>query len=102
MEAMRTLRSPNFAILKEHVESLGQVRHFVGTACQLSSKWPQYLRGDRQGLSTFLPEFSGGALMDIGCYAVHASVALLGSPSSISYTALKLETGADGAGTLVL
>lgn len=100
MEAMRTLRSPNFMLLKEKVAATGPVRHFVATACQLSSKWPAYLKGERP--KVFLPEFSNGALMDIGCYAVHAAVALLGAPENVSYIPVMLDTGADGAGTLVL
>lgn len=100
MEAMRTLRCPNFLLLKEQVAAAGPVRHFVATACQLSSKWPSYLKGERPNV--FLPEFSNGALMDIGCYAVHAAVALLGTPESVSYIPVMLDTGVDGAGTLVL
>lgn len=100
MEAMRTLRSPNFALLKQRVDSLGQVRHFAGTACQYSSKWPAFLRGERPNV--FLPQLSNGALMDIGCYPVHAAVAILGPPKSVSYHAVMLETGVDGGGTVVL
>lgn len=100
MEGMRSLRSPNFSLFQEEVAKLGPVRHLTSTVCQLSSKWPAYLRGERP--SAFLPELSNGALMDIGCYGIHVAVALLGPPQKVSYTAVMLETGVDGAGVLVL
>lgn len=76
MEGMRTLKTPNFSIASAALSRLGPLRIFNGTFCQLSSRWPAYLRGERP--NAFLPEFSNGALMDIGCYAVYAVVALLG------------------------
>jgi hypothetical protein len=51
------------------------VRHFVGSFCQLSSRWPAWLaheRGEGPAPNAFLPELSNGALMDLGCYAVSA------------------------------
>eukprot|EP00928_Gymnodinium_smaydae_P006455 TRINITY_DN1228_c0_g1_i1.p1 TRINITY_DN1228_c0_g1~~TRINITY_DN1228_c0_g1_i1.p1 ORF type:complete len:477 (+),score=85.03 TRINITY_DN1228_c0_g1_i1:165-1433(+) len=100
MEGMRTMQSPNFAAFTKQVAEIGRPRHFVGTACQLSSRWPAYLRGERP--NAFLRELSNGALMDLGCYAVHTCVALLGPPESVNYTAVMLETGVDVSGTLVL
>jgi predicted dehydrogenase len=100
MEGMRCLKSPNFEIFRQAIKERGQVRHFSGTACQFSSKYPAYLRGERP--NAFDPKLSNGALMDIGCYAVHTAVAILGTPKKVNYTALKLQTGVDGAGTLVL
>lgn len=88
MEAMRTLRSPNFALMKARIDSLGQVRHFTATACQLSSKWPAFLRGERP--NAFLPQLSNCALMDVGCYPVHAVVGILGPPVSLTYAAVML------------
>ena len=40
--------------------------------------------------------------MDLGCYAVYPTIALLGKPTAVSYAPLMLPTGVDGGGTLVL
>lgn len=41
--------------------------------------------------------------MDLGVYCVYPIVALLGpNPTEVTYTPVMLETGVDGAGTLVL
>ncbi len=59
--------TPNFEVTRQAISSgrLGAIRHFLGAFCQLSSRYPQYLRGER--VNAFQPEFSNGALMDIGC-----------------------------------
>jgi len=100
LEAMRSLKTPNFDIAKAALQELGAVRHFTATFCQLSSRWPAYLRGENP--NAFLPTLSNGALMDLGCYAIYSAVALLGPPTKTSYTALMLPTGVDGGGTVVL
>lgn len=100
MEAMRPLKTPNFTRTCAALAELGAVRVMAGSFCQLSSRWPAYLRGERP--NAFLPEFSNGALMDLGCYAAYCAVALLGRPDAVSYTPVMLPTGVDGGGTLVL
>ena len=100
MEAMRPLKTPNFLRVLESLRELGQVRHFAGSFCQLSSRWPAYCRGERP--NAFINELSNGCVMDIGCYAVYAAVRLFGEPLKVSYTPIMLETRVDGAGTLVL
>jgi predicted dehydrogenase len=100
MEAMRPLKTPNFLAVQAALAELGPVRHFAGSFCQLSSRWPAYLAGERP--NAFLPELSNGALMDLGCYAVYSAVALLGPPDEVTYAPLMLPTGVDGGGTVLL
>jgi len=104
MEAMRPLKTPQFAAVRAHLVAFAEqgspVRHFAGSFCQLSSRWPAYLRGERP--NAFRPDLSNGALMDLGCYAIYSAVALLGVPDGVSYTPLMLPTGVDGAGTVVM
>ena len=69
MEAMRPLKTPTFEAVRTAVSELGQVRHLSGCFCQLSSRWPAYLRGENP--NAFMPALSNGALMDLGCYAVY-------------------------------
>ena len=93
--------------VKAKLAELGPARHFCGTFCQYSSRWPAYLAstasgGDGPVPNAFLPELSNGALMDLGCYTVYSAVSLLGPPASVSYAPMMLPTGVDGGGTLVL
>lgn len=100
MEGMRPLKTPAYAAARERLADLGPIRHFSINFCQLSSRWPAYVSGERP--NAFLPEFSNGALMDLGTYAVYSAVAFLGKPEKVSYKAVMLPTGVDAAGTLVL
>ena len=68
MEAMRPLKTPNFLRVRNALAGLGKVCHFSASFCQLSTRWPAYCKGERP--NAFMPEFSNGALMDIGCYGV--------------------------------
>eukprot|EP00911_Craspedida_sp_UC1_P001693 UC1_evm1s1286 len=105
MEAMRPLKTPVFAAVREELEALRRngtpVNAFSGSFCQLSSRWAAFRRGERP--NAFLPDLSNGALMDLGCYAVYSAVALMGGVERVvGYTARMLDTGVDGGGTLVL
>lgn len=104
MEAMRPLKTPAFAAVRSKVAELTDaghpIGHFSGAFCQLSSRWPAYLRGENP--NAFLPDLSNGALMDLGCYAIYSAVALMGPPDSVTYAPMMLPTGVDAAGTLLL
>ena len=61
MEAMRPLKTPNFTAAKERLAALdAPPRLFLGSFCQLSSRWPAWLRGERP--NAFLPDLSNGAV----------------------------------------
>lgn len=101
MEAMRSLKTPNFdAVRTATLNFQSPIRHFSGHFCQLSSRWSAYKRGERP--NAFLPELSNGALMDLGCYAIYSVVALMGPPVTTTYTPIMLPTGVDCGGTVVL
>ena len=44
----------------------------------------------------------GGALVDLGVYCVAAAIDLFGAPTSSQYFPVKIATGADGGGRLIL
>ncbi|MFD1362119.1 Gfo/Idh/MocA family protein [Lentibacillus salinarum] len=99
-EAMRNLHAPNFGRLKEGLKHTGSVRSMILPFIQYSSRYDKYLAGDVPNV--FTPAFSGGALVDLGVYPLSLAVGLFGVPENASYFPVKLESGVDGSGTLVL
>ena len=88
MEAMISTLSPNFRMVQERLKTLGKPLHYSGTFCQFSSKYDKLkaiLSGEDPSPvpSSFNPDCSGGALMDIGIYPIYPMVALFGRPKSV-------------------
>ena len=97
MEAMKSTLNPNFSALKAAVGRIGAVRRYFASYCQYSSRYDRYKAGELP--NAFNPAYAGGALMDIGVYAVYPMVALFGMPRTVRASALLLPSGADGQGS---
>ena len=99
-EAIMSIHTPAFETLKTEMGTLGRIRSVRLDFCQLSSKYPAYLRGERQNI--FDPAMHAGCLMDIGVYNVYLATALFGKPQRILSAATFLPSGADSAGAAIL
>lgn len=99
MEAIMMLHTPALRLLKEGIGKLGSITTAHVDFCQLSSKYPAYLRGETPNI--FNPDLGTGCLMDIGVYNVHFAVELFGMPDKIHATARFMKTGADSHGTAI-
>ncbi|ALC92412.1 oxidoreductase [Bacillus sp. FJAT-18017] len=99
-EAIRNIHSPNLDILREELGRAGTLRSAFLTYMKYSSRYDLVLKGEEPNI--FSAKFSGGALMDLGVYAIHLAVRLFGRPQKVSYSPVMLPTGVDGSGTLVL
>ncbi|WP_391573105.1 Gfo/Idh/MocA family protein [Cohnella sp.] len=100
MEAMKSTFTPTFRALRDNLHKIGKVRRYCGSYCQYSSRYDLYKRGELP--NAFNPALSNGSLMDLGVYCLYPLVVLFGAPERIQASAYILESGADGAGSLLL
>ncbi|WP_026881923.1 Gfo/Idh/MocA family protein [Clostridium akagii] len=100
MDAMKTTFLPNFKVIEDNIKKLGKIRRFFASYCQYSSRYDFYKEG--KVVNTFEPKFSNGSIMDIGIYCIEPLVRLFGKPKDIKASSLKLSSGVDGEGSLIL
>ncbi len=100
VEAIMPLWAPVFPAIKKALGEIGTVRAARLTYCQLSSKYPAFLRGETPNI--FNPAMQAGALMDIGVYPLYVAAALFGKPDAVLSDAVFLSSGADAAGSVIL
>ncbi len=100
MEAVKSTLLPNFQVVRENVNRVGKVRSYFASFCQYSSRYDAYKEGNI--LNAFKPEFSNGAIMDIGVYCIYPLVVLFGRPESVNASGTLLDSGVDGNGSIVL
>jgi predicted dehydrogenase len=100
MEAMKSTLMPNFRAIREHLPKLGPIRRYAAGYSQYSSRYDAYRRGELP--NAFNPVFSNGALMDLGVYGLYPLVVLFGKPEAVTASGVMLESGVDGAGSILL
>lgn len=98
MEAMKPTLTPNFRALLEAMPRVGTIRRYFAAYCQYSSRYDKFKEGIL--LNAFNPEFSNGAMMDIGVYTIYPMVVLFGRPQRITASGILLSSGADGQGAV--
>ena len=99
MEAMRSVYDPGFQAIEEAIKEIAPIRRASFQYCQYSSRYDKFKSGIVE--NAFKPEFSNGALMDIGVYCVHPLVKLFGKPKEILAQAIILPDSIDGEGTII-
>lgn len=99
MEAMKPTLTPGFGAVIENLPAIGKTRNYFACYCQYSSRYDKLKDGIV--LNAFNPEFSNGAIMDIGIYTLYPMVVLFGRPSQIQATGIKLFSGVDGQGSVI-
>jgi len=98
MEAMKPTLTPNFTAVRNNLHRLGTVRRYFAAYCQYSSRYDKYKEGIV--LNAFNPEYSNGAMMDIGIYTIYPMVVLFGRPQKIDASGVLLASGVDGQGAV--
>lgn len=99
IEAITTQYLANYRWIKENLDLVGKVKLIQSDYSQYSSRYNAFREGTV--LPAFDPAQGGGALMDLGIYAIHFVVGLLGRPLKVTYTA-NVQRGVDTSGVLVL
>ena len=99
-EMNRVLQLPNYQVIKDHLKDIAPIRLITWNYSQYSRKYNDLLAGSIRNV--FSPEFSGGALVDLGVYGVHFVTGLFGSPQDITYVATQLPNTIDTSGNLIL
>lgn len=96
MEAMKPTLTPGFRAIMDYLPKIGRIRNYFACYCQYSSRYDKLKEGTV--LNAFNPQFSNGAVMDIGIYTIYPMVVLFGKPDKIQATGIKLFSGVDGQG----
>lgn len=100
-EAARQIHEPIFKKIQAFVDdNREQLSGATLSYMKYSSKMDSFLAGKNPNI--FNPKFSGGALYDLGVYAVYDSIVLFGSPTKVDYEPEILSSGIDGSGSLTL
>lgn len=99
LEAMNIHYLPAFKQLKEDIKEIGNIRIASLNYSQYSSRYDAFKSGDVH--PAFDPQFSGGALMDINVYNIHAAIGLFGKPVKAIYYP-NIQRGIDTSGVVNL
>ena len=99
MEAMKPTLSPNFKVILDNLGKTGKIRRYFASYCQYSSRYDKFKMGYLP--NAFNPEYSNGAIMDIGVYTIYPMIVLFGMPDSLTASGSILSSGTDGQGTVM-
>ncbi len=98
-EAMLYMHVPARDILKRGLDECGNTRNVFLNFSRKSKQLNRLLQGEVPNI--FNPKMEAGGLMDLGVYCIYPAVDLYGVPNKADISAYKLETGADGCGTVI-
>jgi scyllo-inositol 2-dehydrogenase (NADP+) len=99
LEAMRTEYDSGFELVRSLLPRLGVLRSASLRFQRRSSRYADVLAGRR--VNMFDPALGGGALNDLGVYVAHAMVSLFGVPQETEAVLVPLDSGVDGAGSIL-
>jgi predicted dehydrogenase len=100
MEALKSTLLPNYRAIQANLHKIGPVRRYFASYCQYSSRYDAYKKGTI--LNAFNPIFSNGSLMDLGIYCIYPMAVLFGRPDLIKANGIKLDSGVDGEGSIMM
>ena len=102
VEAARHIHTGLFHAGEDQLKKMDTIQGANITVMKYSSRYDKVLADEKPYPNIFTPEFAGGALMDLGVYAVYGAVTLFGVPDSVVYFPTMTKSGVDGMGTAIL
>lgn len=101
LEAMRLIHDDALDVVRAALPKIGALRRVTFEMTQYSSRYDRF-RASEPDINAFNPALSNGSLMDLGCYCIHAIVALFGKPQHIHGVCSKLDNGFDSNGIVLM
>lgn len=101
LEAMRLVHDDALDVIRDALPRIGTLRRVTFEFTQYSSRYDR-IRAGEQGINAFNPQLCNGAIMDMGCYCVHAIACLFGRPERVHGVCTKLENGFDSNGIILM
>ena len=101
LEAMRLVHDDALDVIRRALPQIGTLRRVTFEFTQYSSRYDR-VRAGEPGINAFDPSLSNGSIMDMGCYPIHAIVKMFGRPERVCAMGMKLDTGFDGNGTVLM
>ena len=101
LEAMRLVFDDALPIIRAALSEIGTLRRVTMEFTQYSSRYDR-VRAGEQGINAFDPALCNAAILDMGCYPIHAIVSMFGAPSHVSAESYHLPNGFEAGGIALL
>lgn len=101
LEAMRLVFDDALPIIQAALPQIGALRRVTAEFTQYSSRYDR-VRAGQTGINAFDPALCNAAILDMGCYPIHALVSMFGEPSQVAAQSYHLENGFEAGGIALL
>ena len=101
LEAMRLVFDDALPIIRDALPEIGTLRRVTAEFTQYSSRYDRVRAGEPH-INAFDPALCNAAILDMGCYPIHALISLFGEPAHVSAEAYHLESGFEAGGIALL
>ncbi len=101
LEAMRLVFDDALPIMQAALPEIGTLRRVTMEFTQYSSRYDR-IRAGEQNINAFNPALCNAAVLDMGCYPIHAIVSMFGAPAHVSAEAYHLQSGFEAGGIVLL
>ena len=97
LEAMRLVFDDALPIIRDALPEIGTLRRVTAEFTQYSSRYDRVRAGEPH-INAFDPALCNAAILDMGCYPIHALISMFGEPAHVSAEAYHLESGFEAGG----
>ena len=101
LEAMRLVFDDALPIIRDALPEIGTLRRVTAEFTQYSSRYDRVRAGEPH-INAFDPALCNAAILDMGCYPIHALISMVGEPAHVSAEAYHLESGFEAGGIALL